>query len=393
MNQRRTSGFSPEGLQRLSDAFARDIAARLIPGAVIMLWRHGETAYLEAMGVRDPGTGTAMTLDTIFRIYSMTKPITSVALMMLAEEGRVRLDEPVATYIPSFGDVRVGIERDGRLEHVMPLVPMTIHDLMRHTSGITYGFFGESLVKRSYLIDGVTEGDYDTAEFAERIARQPLAYQPGTVWDYSHSTDVLGRIVEIASGVSLGTFFKRRIFEPLGMVDTAFYLTDSARIERLAEPFADDRVIGTGVQISDPRAPHRFEGGGGGLVSTVSDYARFVQMLLDRGIAGRTRFLGPRTLAFMTADHVGPRSGAVPGPMYLPGPGFGFGLGFGVRVEAGGPPYPGSVGEFNWGGVAGTYFWVDPREDMYAITLIAAPKYRQRYRGLVKNLVYAAMVE
>lgn len=232
----------------MSDAFARDIAARLIPGAVIMLWRHGETAYLEAMGVRDPGTGTAMTLDTIFRIYSMTKPVTSVALMMLAEEGRVRLDEPVATYIPSFGDVRVGIERDGRLEHVMPLVPMTIHDLMRHTSGITYGFFGESLVKRSYLIDGVTEGDYDTAEFAERIARQPLAYQPGTVWDYSHSTDVLGRIVEIASGVSLGTFFKRRIFEPLGMVDTAFYLTDSARIERLAEPFADDRVIGTGVQ-------------------------------------------------------------------------------------------------------------------------------------------------
>ncbi len=358
-----------------------------------MLWRHGETAYLEAMGVRDPGSGTAMTLDTIFRIYSMTKPITSVALMMLVEEGRVRLDEPVATYIPSFGDVRVGIERDGRLEFVMPLVPMTIHDLMRHTSGITYGFFGEGLVKRSYLNDGVSEGDYDTAEFAERIARQPLAYQPGTVWDYSHSTDVLGRIVEIASGVSLGAFFKRRLFEPLGMVDTAFYLTDAGRIERLAEPFPDDRVIGTGVEISDPRTPHRFEGGGGGLVSTMRDYSRFVRMLLDRGIAGGTRFVSPKTLAFMTADHVGPRSGAVPGPMYLPGPGFGFGLGFGVRVEAGGAPYPGSVGEFNWGGVAGTYFWVDPREDMFAITLIAAPKHRQRYRGLVKNLVYAAMVE
>jgi CubicO group peptidase (beta-lactamase class C family) len=359
-------GLSRERLGRIGTYLKNEIANNKIPGAVALIQRKGKLAYFDAFGVRDPATKMPMTANTIFRIYSMSKPITTVAAMMLVEEGKLALDEPLAKYIPAFANVKVGVEKKdegGRpaLDLVAPRRPITIQDLMRHTSGITYGFFGEGLVKKMYVDGHVFAGDFDNAEFAERIAKLPLAYQPGTTWDYSHSTDILGRVVEVVSGKSLYQFEKERILDPLGMKDTGFYVTDKAKQSLVAEPFPNDRVIGNDAEMNDPRVSQKWESGGGGMVSTITDYARFTQMLLNGGILDGKRYLGPKTIAYMGANHIGPSSGVVPGPYYLPGPGFGFGLGFAVRTEAGVSAMEGSVGEMNWSGAGGTAFWIDPR--------------------------------
>jgi CubicO group peptidase (beta-lactamase class C family) len=391
----REAGFSSAGLARLDAYIQNEIAGHKIPGAIMMIQRNGETAYFSSFGVRDPGTEEPMTPDTIFRIYSMSKPITTVAAMMLVEEGKLQLDDPLSKYIPAFADVKVGVERkaeDGtpELDTVPAKRPITIQDLMRHTSGLTYGFFGEGLVKKAYVDAHLFKGGVDNAEFAERLAKLPLAYQPGTTWDYSHSTDILGRVIEVVSGQSLYQFEKERLLDPLGMKDTSFYVTDPAKAALVAEPFPTDRKIGNDAEMGDPRVAQKWESGGGGMVSTIGDYSRFAQMVLNGGTLDGKRYLSPKTVAYMGSNHIGPGSGVVPGPYYLPGPGFGFGLGFAVRTETGVSPAEGSVGEMNWSGAGGTSFWIDPKENMFVVFMAQTISQRGRIRVALKNIVYGA---
>jgi CubicO group peptidase (beta-lactamase class C family) len=387
--------LSPERLANIDRYIKTDIEKSIVPGGVLMIFKDGQRVYDKVWGERDPQTKAPMTADAIFRIYSMSKPITTVAAMMLVEEGRLALEEPVSKYIPSFKDVKVGVENkesDGKtsLDLVAPKKPMTIQDLMRHTSGITYGFFGEGAVKQAYVDQHVFLGDFDNAEFAERIAKLPLAYQPGTTWDYSHSTDILGRVIEVVAGKPLYAVLKERLFDPLGMNDTSFYVTDKSKQDRIAEPLAKDRSIGKDADFFDPRVEQKWESGGGGLLSTAADYARFVMMLRNGGTLEGKRYLSPKTIAYMTSNHIAAGSGVVPGPYYLPGAGFGFGLGFAVRTEVGVSPQNGSVGEYNWSGAGGTTFWVDPKEDLFVILMMQSPSQRTRYRTMLHNVVYGA---
>ena len=389
------AGFTSAGLARIDAYIKNEIAGNKIPGAIMMIQRNGKTVYFSSFGVRDPGTKEPMTPDSIFRIYSMSKPITTVAAMMLVEEGKLQLDDPLSKYIPAFANVKVGVEKKGEagtmgLDTVPPKRPITIQDLMRHTSGLTYGFFGERMVKKAYVDAHMFAGDVDNAEFAERIAKLPLAYQPGTTWDYSHSTDILGRVIEVVCGKSLYQFEKERLLDPLGMKGTSFYVTDPERKSLVAEPFPDDRKIGNDAVMSDPRVGQKWESGGGGMVSTIGDYARFAQMLLNGGTLDGKRYLSPKTVAYMGSNHVGPGSGVTPGPYYLPGAGFGFGLGFAVRTEAGVSPIEGSVGEMNWSGAGGTTFWVDPKENMFVVFMAQTVSQRGRLRVALKNIVYGA---
>jgi CubicO group peptidase (beta-lactamase class C family) len=388
------SGFTSEGLARIDAYLKHEIDSNKLAGAIMMIQRNGETAYLSSVGVRDPGTKEPMTPNTIFRIYSMSKPITSVVAMMLVEEGKLQLDEPVSKYIPAFANLKVGVETKGEGGTTLDLVPanrpITIHDLFRHTSGLTYGFFGEGMVKQAYRDAHLFEGDFDNAEFAERITKLPLAYQPGTTWDYSHSTDILGRVVEVISGKSLYQFEKQRLLDPLGMTDTTFYVTDPAKKSLVAEALPDDRKIGDS-DMFDPRVPKKWEPGGQGMLSTIGDYARFAQMLLNGGTLEGKRYLSPKTVAYMGSNHIGANTGIVPGRYYLPGPGYGFGLGFAVRTETGASAVEGSVGEMNWGGAGGTAFWLDPQEKMFVVFMAQAPSQRMRIRAALKNMVYGAM--
>jgi len=389
-------GLSSERLNKITATLKADADKGVIPGAVLLVARHGKVALFEAVGVRNPETKAPMTKDSIFRIYSMSKPITSVAAMMLFEEGRFSLAEPVSKYIPQLGGLKVGVEKpDASGKPTLELVPaqrnMTIHDLFRHTSGLTYGFFGNSLVKKMYVDTRVWNDYPSNAELVDRLAKLPLAYQPGTTWDYSHSTDVLGRLVEVISRQSLYQFEKERLLNPLGMKDTSFYVTDKGKQDRIVEPFPNDRSIGIDAEFNDPRVAQAWESGGGGMVGTVMDYARFAQMLLNGGTLDGKRILGPKTLAYMGADHLG--TAVNPGPLYLPGAGFGFGLGFAVRKDAGVSPFAGTVGELNWGGAGGTYFWVDPKEDLFVVFMMQSPKQRVPYRHLLKEMVYAAVTK
>ena len=386
-------GLSSERLGKLTEMLRANIAKSEIPGTVLLIARHGKVAYFENLGLLDPQAKTPMPKDAIFRIYSMSKPITTVAAMILFEEGKITLDEPVGKYIAALAKPQVAANNtvggSGELQLVPANRPPSIQDLMRHTAGLTYGFFGDTPVKKLYLEAKLFDGDPDNAEFVERLGKLPLAYQPGTTWDYSHATDVLGRLVEVVSGKSLYAFEKERILDPLGMTDTSFCVSDEGKQGRIAEPFADDRSFGAGTAFNDPRLPRKWESGGGGMVSTAIDYARFLQMLLDGGTLDGKRILGPRTLAYMTADHLGT---AVPGPYYLPGPGYGFGLGFAVRRDAGVAPVNSSPGEYSWGGAGGTAFWVDPKEDMFVVFMMQSPRQRVHYRPLLRDMIYAAIV-
>ena len=390
-------GLSAERLNRIKQLLTEDAAKNVMPGAVILVARHGKVAYLESAGSLDPAAKTPMTKDAIFRIYSMSKAVTSVSAMMLFEEGKIAMSDPLAKFIPAFspGKLKVGVEKPDpaggkpTLELVSSKAPITIQDLMRHTSGITYGFFGAGMVKKAYNDAGVLKGDYTNEEFADRIAKLPLAYQPGTTWDYSHSTDILGRVVEVVSGKSLYQFEKERILDPLGMKDTGFYVTDAAKQSRIAEPFSNDRVFGVDAAFNDPRVAQKWESGGGGMVSTAADYSRLLQMLLNGGQLDGKRYLSPKTVAYMTSNQLGPN--IVPGPYYLPGPGYGFGLGFAVRLSTGVATNNGTVGDFEWNGVGGTHFWVDPKEDLFVVFMMQSPRQRQHYMTIIRDMVYAAV--
>jgi CubicO group peptidase (beta-lactamase class C family) len=312
-------GFSSERLGRVTEMLRTNIAAGEIPGAALLIARRGKIAYFESLGLLDPQAKTPMRKDAIFRIYSMSKPITSVAAMILFEEAKFALNDPVGKYIPALAKMQVATDNKPDPEadpHKLVLAPanrpISIQDLMRHTSGLTYGFFGETPVKKVYLEADLGNWAGTNAEFVERIAKLSLSYQPGTTWDYSHSTDVLGRVVEVISGKSLYEFERERILDPLQMSDTSFYVTDNTKQSRIAQPFDNDRKIGNGITVGDPRVGAAWESGGGGMMSTAIDYARFLQMLLNGGTLHGEQILGPKTVAYMTSDHLG--SAAVPGP-------------------------------------------------------------------------------
>jgi CubicO group peptidase (beta-lactamase class C family) len=381
-------GLSPAGLARLEAVMQREVDARRVPGVAMLIARAGKVAYRGNVGALRPG-GPAMRGDGIFRVYSMTKPIVSVALMTLVEEGRLLLSDPLAKFIPAFADPQVGVERDGRLERVAAARPITIHDLLRHTAGFTYANAGATAVERLYAAAPLFSHDDGAAGFVAALAKLPLVDQPGAAFNYGHSTDVLGHVVELVAGQSLGAVLQERILGPLGMKDTAFFAPPDKH-ERLAEPFAEDPDTGAPVKLIQKQVAPRIEMGGNGLVSTIEDYARFAQMLYLGGALDGARIIGRKTLAFMTADHLGPQT-KIANVDLLP-PGHGFGLGFAVRREAGMAPTPGTPGEYFWSGIAGAYFWIAPGEELIALMMTQAPGRRFHYRALFRNLVHAALV-
>jgi CubicO group peptidase (beta-lactamase class C family) len=395
-SERAAHNLSPEGLAKVSDYIRNEIATGKIPGAILLLQQHGKPVYYENFGVRDVATEISMSADTIFRLYSMSKPVTSVMAMMLVEEGKLKLDDPVSKYIPAFGGMKVGVEKkaeDGKVAlGLEPLErPVTIKDLMRHTAGLPYGYYGGSLVNKLYADAGLFDNKALTnAELVAKITALPLAEQPGTNWDYGHSTDVLGRIIEVISGKTLLQFAKERLLDPLGMTDTAYYVADPAKWPRIAEPMPADRAISPMTQVRDIRQPLKWESGGGGMVGTVSDYARFSQMLLNRGTYEGRRYLRPETIALMASDHIGPETKIARDQNYYPGGSSGFGLGFAVRTSV--PPatsWP--LGEYRWDGVGGTFFFIDPEDDLFGIFMVQTPSQRGRIQLALKTLIYQAM--
>jgi CubicO group peptidase (beta-lactamase class C family) len=386
---------APEKLEPITQFFDQEVATGRLPGAVILIQQHGRVIYQKCFGVRDVTTGVPMTPDTIFALHSMTKPITSLAAMMLIDAGRLSLADPVAKYIPAFAATMVGIDTVAAngahvLTRVPPNDPITIKDLLRHTSGITYGYIGGELIEHAYMAAHIFDGHFDNAAFADRIARLPLARQPGTLWRYGHSTDVLGRVIEIVTGETLYDFEKRNILDPLGMTSTKYVLTSPEEWARMAEPLPRDWIL---LAAERERREHpEWQSGGGGLVSTAPDYARFAQMLLNGGELDGHRYLSPATFKQMTTDQIGPGSGVGRDYFYFPGDGFGYGYGLAVRIAPGDarPPPPGSIGELKWDSGSGTYFGVDPKLDMIYILLEQTQNERGRITPAFKKLVYDA---
>ncbi|MBB4260737.1 MULTISPECIES: serine hydrolase [unclassified Bradyrhizobium] len=387
--------LSAQGLAKVSDYIRNEIVTGKIPGAILLLQQHGKPVYYENFGVRDVATESSMSADTIFRLYSMSKPITSVMAMMLVEEGKLALEDAVAKYIPAFADMKVGVEKkaeDGKVSLALePLQrPVTIKDLLRHTAGLPYGSSGGGAVRELYAAANLFNGDVSNADFVAKLAALPLAEQPGTLWDYGFATDVLGRVVEVISGKTLLQFEKERLLDPLGMTETAFYVTDPAKFPRIAEPMPDDRNINATTPVRDIRRPAIWQSGGAGLVGTVGDYARFAQMLLNGGSYEGRRYLKPETIALMASDHVGPETRIARDQNYYPGGSSGFGLGFAVRTSV--PPgtsWP--LGEYRWDGVGGTFFFIDPEDDLFGIFMVQTPSQRGRIQLALKTLIYQAM--
>jgi CubicO group peptidase (beta-lactamase class C family) len=389
--------FNPQKLEKIGEFFRNEVASGKIPGAILLIQQHGKPVYHESFGVQDVVSKAPITDKTIFRLYSMTKPITSVAAMTLMDRHKLKIDDPVAIYIPSFATAKVGVEKKAdNGEKVLALEPLkrrlTILDLMTQTSGITYGFYGDNMVRKAYGNAKIYDGDFNNAEFAERIAQLPLAEQPGTLWDYGHSTDILGRVIEVATGKSLLQYEKESLLDPLGMTDTTFYVTDPAKQKLIARPMPNDPDFRVGFE-SSPDVFMKWESGGGGMVSTLSDFAKFSQMLLDGGKFDGKQIISPKSFELMTSDHIGPGSGVARDFFYFPGDGFGFGLGFGVRTDPGNakPPPPGSLGELKWDGASGCYFVIDRKQDMFFVLLEQTPSERQRIQKAIKLLIYEAM--
>ena len=380
-------GLSSIRLQRMSDAFKREIDKGTLPGMTVMVARHGQIGWFDALGRQSPQAAAPMAQNTIFRIFSMTKPIVSIGIMMLLEEGHFVLADPVAKFIPEFANQKVGVENNGRLDLVPLARPMTVQDLLRHTSGITYDHTGNSMVQQLYQQSQLRNRKLSNAEHAALVASLPLKCQPGAEWNYSRSTDILGRIIEVVSGKSLSAFLAERILAPLQMAETAFH-TGGENAGRLAEPFPIDPWNGDKVALYNMLEKPVMESGGGGLVSTTMDYARFCQMLLNGGTLDGVRIVGRKTLQLMASNHLD-ATVKVDSPL-MPA-GHGFGLGFAVRTQAGMAPFPGSLGEFFWSGMAGTFFWIDPTEDMFAVFMMQGPGQRQYIRMLLRGLVYAAV--
>jgi CubicO group peptidase (beta-lactamase class C family) len=389
--------FNQQKLAKITEFFKNEVATGKIPGANVLIRHHGKDIYHETFGVQDVVSKAPVTDKTIFRLSSLTKAITSVVAVQLIQDGKIKLDDPLSKYIPSFANVKVGVEKkaeDGTktLELVPPTRPITILDLLRHTSGITYGFYGDSLVRKAYKDANIYAGEFDLAEFAERIAKLPLHNQPGALWQYGHSTDILARVMEIVSGKSLLEIEKEKLLDPMGMVDTNFFVTEPERLARLAQPMPNDSDFRVGRQYRT-EVRQKWLSASGGMVSTMSDFSKFAQMLLNGGtFEGRT-YLTPETFKMMTTDYIGPGSGVERDYFYFPGDGFGMGLGLAVRTDPGNakPPPPGSLGELKWDGASGCYMVIDRKQEMFFVLLEQTPSERQRIQRTLKLLVYEAM--
>jgi CubicO group peptidase (beta-lactamase class C family) len=391
------AGFSSERLARISTTLNADIEAGRIPGAVIAIARHGKLVMYEAYGWRDKDAKVAMTTDSIFNIASMTKPMTTVGALMLYEQGKLLIDDPLSKYFPKFANMRVAVRDNG--EPTAETVPanrqITIQDLMRHTSGLIYGGRGTTLVHKMYPAgSGDAAREYDGAAFLDRLSSLPLLYQPATVWDYGFGLDVLGLTIEKISGQSLGQYLQASLFAPLGMTDTGFSVSPD-KAARYAKPLATDPDTGK-PQARTPELtqPVKFECGGGCAASTASEYLRFALMLLQKGRSGEARLLGPKTVDYMLSDQLGPNIRNLVGNADPTRADYGFGLGLAVRTTPGVVRMMGSVGQFSWPGASGTDWWVDPKEDLAVVYLSAAPgPLRWHYRQKINALVYQAIIE
>ncbi len=399
------AGFSKERLARIGAVLGAEIEHRRIPGAVVLVARNGQIAYFESFGVQDPATGKKMSRDAIFRAYSMTKPWVSVAAMILMEEGRIQLTDPVSKYLPSFKDLKVSVQqKDPATGQVTTtIVPAerepTIQDLLRHTSGLAYDFVTRNAaVREAYVKEGLSALGPEffaipSAEIVEKLARAPLAYQPGSAWEYSLATDLLGRVIEAVTNVRLSAFLEERLFRPLQITDSGFWVPNE-KLGRVAQPFAKDPATGKENRLLDPAIEPKNDSGGAGGLTTAVDYFRFAQMMLNGGELEGKRIISPGTVALMTSDHLGaiPPSFVSPGGLLMGVPGYTFGLGFAVRQGPGIAGVPGSAGEYMWAGAAGTFFWVDPKEQLVAVFMTQAPgPTRASYRRLIKQLVGQAL--
>ncbi len=399
-------GMSATRLARIGQVFGQYVAEGKLPGVVAMVARRGKLVYAESIGAQDKPAGTPMQQDAIFRVYSMTKPFVSVAAAILMEDGKLQLTDPVTKFFPELANPQVSAPgQDALGQAAYRATPAdrapTVQDLMRHTAGLAYGeITTNKLVKDAYTKGRLfkpdadyTVGDLTPAEFVHALAQAPLAYQPGTVWEYSLATDLLGRVVEKVSGQRLGDFLAERLFQPLHMADTAFFVP-AEKLGRLAQPFATDPATGNPVHLIDVAAPPQEDSGGAGSVSTAGDYLRFGQMLLNGGRLDGAMILSPTTVALMTSDQLGPQIRRVmtPGGLLLGVQGYTFGLGFAVREQAGIAAVPGSQGEFMWGGYAGTFFWAEPRQQLVAVLMSQAtgptrPFYRREFKQLVEQAI------
>ena len=390
-------GLSSERLARISTVLKADIEAGRIPGAVIAIARHGKLVMLDAYGWRDKAANLPMTSDTIFNIASMTKPMTAVGGLMLYEQGKLLIDDPLSKYFPKFASMKVAVRDIGEptSETVPANLQITIQDLMRHTSGIIYGGRGNTVVHKMYPAgSGDAASNYDGTAFMDKLATLPLLYQPATVWDYGFGLDILGLTIEKISGQPLGKYLQTNLFTPLGMTDTGFSISPE-KAARYAKPLEVDPDTGK-PQARSPELtqPLKFECGGGCAASTASDYLRFALMLMNGGRSGEARLLGPRTVAYMLSDQLGPNIKNLVGNADPTRADYGFGLGLAVRTTTGVVRMMGSVGQFSWPGASGTDWWVDPKEELAVVYLSAAPgPIRWHYRQKINAMVYQAIVD
>lgn len=389
-------GLSAERLARATKAMEEDVSAGRIAGAVGLLARQGKIAYFEARGMAEREAAAPMKKDTIVRIYSMSKPITNAGLMMLFEEGKFHLKDPVSRYIPELKGLEVLVDSPGfpgdaeRARREPVKREMTVQDIMRHTAGLTYGYFGGTSVDSLYNKRHPLYWDGNLADMVSRLAKLPLLYHPGEKFHYSISVDLQGRLIEVLSGRRFDKFLQERIFDPLGMPDTGFHVPSQSH-DRFAQLYAP---AGKGkIKVSDREdrylQPGTFFSGGGGLASTARDYLRFCQMVLNGGAFEGKRYLGRKTVELMTADHLA----AVEGER-ISRSGYGFGLGFAVHLDQGASGAAASLGEYNWGGAAGTKFWIDPAEDMIGIYMVQIlPHGGLRYGNMFKQYAYQSIVD
>ena len=389
-----TVGMSSARLARIGEVLRADIERGRIPGAVLAIARKGKIVYFEAFGYRDKAAGVPMTTDTIFSIASMTKPMVTVGALQLYEQGRVLIDDPVSKYLPQFANMQVA-RMDAAEQAILDTAPaarqITIQDLMRHTSGIIYGGRGSTAVHKLYPASSAAVISMTSAEFLDKLGSLPLLYQPGTVWEYGFSTDVLGLVVESITNQTLGKYLQETLFKPLGMSDTGF-LVPADNVSRYAKALPNDPDTGKPQSLVDLTKPTKFECGGGCAVSTAGDYLRFAQMLLDQGKLDGERILSRKTVEFMTADQLGPGVKNLIGNADPTRAGYGFGLGLAVRRTEGIVRMMGSVGDFTWPGAYGTNWWADPKEELAVVFMAHSPgPIRWHYRQLINTLVLQAL--
>jgi CubicO group peptidase (beta-lactamase class C family) len=391
-------GMSSERLAEIGKALNADIERGRIPGAVLAVARRGKLVAFEAYGWRDKDAGARMTTDTIFNIASMTKPMTAVGALMLYEQGKLLIDDPIGKYFSPLAAMKVGVlDRTG--DAILDTVPakkaITLQDLMRHTSGIIYGGRGATAVHKLYPAGSTAAAmTLSGAEFIDKLGTLPLLHQPGTVWDYGFGLDVLGLVVERVAEQPLGRYLETRLFKPLGMVDTGFVIAPE-KASRYAKALPTDPDTGQPQRV-EPNALQatKFECGGGCAVSTASDYLRFALMLMGNGTFGEARILGKKTVEYMLADQLGPEVRNLIGNADPTRADYGFGLGLAVRRTAGIVRMMGSVGDFSWPGASGTNWWADPKEELAVVFMAHSPgPIRWHYRQAINAMVYQAIVE